>query len=77
MSLSLTGQGDAAPKRQGGGARGDLYLFISLKPHELFERDSANLYCRAPMTMTTAALGGCKNLRASQDATQALLLKIS
>ena len=56
--IRLTGQGDAAPKRQGGGARGDLYLFISLKPHELFERDSANLYCRAPMTMTTAALGG-------------------
>jgi molecular chaperone DnaJ len=56
--IRLTGQGDAAPKRQGGGARGDLYLFISLKPHELFERDGANLYCRAPLAMTKAALGG-------------------
>ncbi len=56
--IRLTGQGDAASKRQGGGERGDLYLFISTKPHELFERDGANLYCRAPLAMTTAALGG-------------------
>ena len=56
--IRLTGQGDAAARRQGGGARGDLYLFISIKPHELFERDGANLYCRAPLAMTTAALGG-------------------
>ena len=56
--IRLTGQGDAAARRQGGGARGDLYLFISLKNHELFERDGANLYCRAPLAMTTAALGG-------------------
>jgi len=56
--IRMSGQGDAAPRRQGGGARGDLYLFISIKPHELFERDGANLYCRAPLAMTTAALGG-------------------
>lgn len=56
--IRLSGQGDAAPKRQGGGSRGDLYLFVSLKPHDLFERDGANLYCRAPLAMTKAALGG-------------------
>lgn len=56
--IRLTGQGDAAPARAGGGQRGDLYLFISTKPHGLFERDGANLYCNAPVPMATAALGG-------------------
>jgi len=58
--IRLTGQGDAAPKRgvSGGTQRGDLYIFVSVKPHELFERDGANLFCRAPVPMTTAALGG-------------------
>lgn len=58
--IRLTGQGDAAPKRgaTGGTQRGDLYIFVSVKPHELFERDGANLFCRAPVPMTTAALGG-------------------
>ena len=56
--IRLSGQGDAAPKRAGGGQRGDLYIFVSVKPHDLFERDSANLFCRAPVPMTTAALGG-------------------
>lgn len=56
--IRLTGQGDAAPGRSGGGQRGDLYIFISTKPHQLFERDGANLYCNAPVPMATAALGG-------------------
>jgi len=58
--IRLTGQGDAAPKRgaTGGTQRGDLYIFVGVKSHELFERDGANLFCRAPVPMTTAALGG-------------------
>lgn len=56
--IRLTGQGDAAPKRGGDGPRGDLYLFVSLRPHDLFEREGPNLFCRAPVPMTTAALGG-------------------
>ena len=56
--IRLSGQGDAAPKRGGTGQRGDLYIFVSVKPHELFERDGAHLYCRAPVPMTVAALGG-------------------
>ena len=56
--IRLSGQGDAAPKRGGTGQRGDLYIFVSVKPHDLFERDGANLYCRAPVPMTVAALGG-------------------
>ncbi|MEP3889186.1 MAG: molecular chaperone DnaJ [Hellea sp.] len=54
--IRLTGQGDAAPR--GRGQPGDLYIFVSVKPHELFEREGANLFCRAPVPMTTAALGG-------------------
>jgi len=56
--IRLAGQGDAAPRRGGTGQRGDLYIFISVKPHNIFERDGAHLYCRAPVPMTVAALGG-------------------
>ena len=58
--IRLTGQGDVAPRRgaSGGRQRGDLYIFVGVKSHELFERDGANLFCRAPVPMTTAALGG-------------------
>ena len=37
---------------------GDLYIFVSVKPHQLFQRDGADLYARVPIAMTTAALGG-------------------
>ncbi len=57
--IRLAGQGDAPPKSAGADAqRGDLYIFVSIKPHELFERDGANLYCQAHVPMTCAALGG-------------------
>lgn len=41
-----------------GGAHGDLYILVAVKPHKFFRRDGANLYCRVPIPMTTAALGG-------------------
>lgn len=53
--IRLSGEGDAGAR---GGPPGDLYLFLSVKPHQLFERDGADLYCRATVPMTTAALGG-------------------
>ncbi|MEP6342746.1 MAG: molecular chaperone DnaJ [Maricaulaceae bacterium] len=56
--IRLTGQGDAAPRRAGGGQRGDLYIFVSVKPHDIFEREGPNLFCRAPVPMTVATLGG-------------------
>lgn len=57
--IRLSGQGDAAPKAAGPrGQRGDLYIFVSVRPHDLFERDGANLFCAAPVPMTCAALGG-------------------
>ena len=37
---------------------GDLYIFISVAPHRIFQRDGANIYCRVPIPITTAALGG-------------------
>lgn len=53
--IRLAGEGDAGAR---GGPRGDLYIFVSIRPHDIFERDGADLYCRAPVPMTTAALGG-------------------
>ena len=41
-----------------GAPAGDLYIFISVRPHSLFQRDGLHLYCRVPIPMTTAALGG-------------------
>ncbi len=55
MRIRLAGEGEAGAR---GGPRGDLYIFISVRGHEIFERDGPNLYCRAPVPMTTAALGG-------------------
>ncbi|WP_417469230.1 molecular chaperone DnaJ [Maricaulis sp.] len=52
--IRLAGEGEAGAR---GGPRGDLYLFLSAKPHELFERDGPNLYCRTPASMVSAALG--------------------
>ena len=40
-----------------GGPSGDLYVLLSVKPHKLFKRDGANLYCRVPITVTKAGLG--------------------
>ncbi|HYD89600.1 MAG TPA: molecular chaperone DnaJ [Vitreimonas sp.] len=53
--IRLAGEGDAGAR---GGPPGDLYLFLSVKPHPLFERDGPDLYCRAPTPMCKAALGG-------------------
>ncbi len=53
--IRLSGEGEAGLR---GGPAGDLYIFLSLVPHEVFQRDGANIYCRVPIAMTTAALGG-------------------
>ncbi|KQY35134.1 molecular chaperone DnaJ [Caulobacter sp. Root1455] len=53
--IRLAGEGDAGAR---GGPRGDLYLFLSVIPHELFERDGLDLLCTVPVPMTVAALGG-------------------
>jgi molecular chaperone DnaJ len=53
--IRLSGEGEAGLR---GGPAGDLYIFLSLQAHEVFQRDGANIYCRVPIAMTTAALGG-------------------
>ena len=41
-----------------GGTSGDLYIFLSIRPHEFFQRDGADLFCKVPISMTAAAMGG-------------------
>jgi molecular chaperone DnaJ len=53
--IRLTGEGEAG---QRGGPAGDLYIFLAIKPHPFFQRDGADLYCRIPISMVRAALGG-------------------
>jgi molecular chaperone DnaJ len=53
--IRLAGEGEAGMR---GGPSGDLYIFIEVEEHELFERDGPNLFCRVPVTMGNAALGG-------------------
>lgn len=53
--IRLGGEGEAGLR---GGPSGDLYIFIEVKEHALFQRDGVNLYCRIPVSMTSAALGG-------------------
>ena len=53
--IRLSGEGEAGVR---GGASGDLYIFLSVRPHRFFQRDGANIQCRVPIDMATAALGG-------------------
>lgn len=55
VRIRLASEGEAGAR---GGPNGDLYIFLSVKPHEFFQRDGADLFCRIPVSMTTAALGG-------------------
>ncbi|HKA73741.1 MAG TPA: molecular chaperone DnaJ [Xanthobacteraceae bacterium] len=53
--IRLAGEGEAGVR---GGPAGDLYIFLSLASHQFFQRDGADLHCRVPISMVTAALGG-------------------
>ncbi len=53
--IRLAGEGETGLHA---GPPGDLYIFLSVKPHEIFQRDGADLFCRVPISFTTAALGG-------------------
>jgi molecular chaperone DnaJ len=53
--IRLAGEGEVGVRAA---AAGDLYIFVSVAPHRLFQRDGANIYCRVPIPITTAALGG-------------------
>ena len=51
----MSGEGEAGLRS---GPPGDLYIFLSVTPHRFFEREGLNVFCRVPIGMTTAALGG-------------------
>jgi len=53
--IRLASEGEAGVR---GGPAGDLYIFLSLSAHQFFQRDGADLHCRVPVSMVTAALGG-------------------
>jgi len=53
--IRLAGEGEPGARS---GPKGDLYIFVSVKEHEIFERDGQTLFARTPVAMCTAALGG-------------------
>jgi molecular chaperone DnaJ len=53
--IRLSGEGEAGLR---GAPAGDLYIFLSMKRHRIFQREGADIYCRVPIPMTTAALSG-------------------
>jgi len=55
MRIRLSGEGTAGIR---GGTSGDLYVILGIEQNSVFQRDGANLFCRVPIAMTTAALGG-------------------
>jgi molecular chaperone DnaJ len=65
MRIRLAGEGEAGLRS---GPAGDLYIFLSVKPHPFFQRDGSDLYCRVPISMVQAALGGEFNVRAVDGA---------
>ena len=53
--MRLSGEGEAGLR---GAPPGDLYVFLTVRPHRLFQRDGASIYCKVPIPMSKAALGG-------------------
>ncbi|WP_298216043.1 molecular chaperone DnaJ [Acidocella sp.] len=53
--IRLSGEGEAGVR---GAPAGDLYVHVAIRPHPIFQRDGANIFCRVPLRMTQAALGG-------------------
>ncbi len=54
--IRLSGKGEAGPR---GAPSGDLYIFVHVRPHAVFQREGTTLATRIPVSFTTAALGGC------------------
>ena len=53
--IRLAGEGEAGMR---GGPAGDLDIFLSVRPHEFFQRAGSDLFCKVPVSMTTASMGG-------------------
>lgn len=59
MRLRLSGYGDAG---EGGGPAGDLYVYVTVEPHKLFQRDGDDLLLELPISFTDASLGSKKEI---------------
>ena len=57
--IRLSGKGEAGPQ---GAPAGDLYIFVHVQQHSVFQREGTTLATRVPVSFTTAALGGCVNI---------------
>lgn len=55
MRIRLRGEGDVGTR---GGPPGDLYVFVQIRPHEVFERRGDDIFCEIPISFVQAALGG-------------------
>src|SRR6201997_3931294 len=55
IRMRLAGEGEVGVR---GASAGDLFIFITVAPHRIFQRDGPNIHCRVPLPITTAALGG-------------------
>ena len=53
--IRLSGEGEAGMR---GASPGDLYVFLGVEGHRIFEREAADIFCRIPIPMTTATIGG-------------------
>lgn len=58
--MRVSGEGEVG---KNGGPKGDLYVFVSVKEHKVYERDGENLYCQIPISMVKATLGGKVKLK--------------
>ncbi len=58
--IRLSGEGESGAR---GGPAGDLYIFVATRPHPFFQRDGADLFCRVPISMVQATLGGEVDVR--------------
>ena len=62
--MRVSGRGGAGPR---GGPSGDLYVFITVKPHDLYQREENDLYCRLPITVFEAIQGTKKTIKSLDD----------
>ena len=69
--IRLGGEGEAGAR---GAPPGDLYIFLHVQRHGLFERDGTTLFARAPVSFTTAALGGTLHIPGLDGATHEIRL---
>ena len=67
--IRLAGKGEAGPQ---GAPAGDLYIFIHVRPHAVFEREGTTLFTRVPISFSTAALGGTIDIPGLDGETHAI-----